>query len=95
IGDARRAWARIIAGEDDRLALIVGPCSIHDADAALAFARRLAPLRERYADVLEIVMRVYFEKPRTTVGWKGLVNDPYLDGSFRIEDGLRVARKVL
>lgn len=95
IGDARRALARIIAGEDDRLALIVGPCSIHDAEAALTFARRLAPLRERYADVLEIVMRVYFEKPRTTVGWKGLLNDPYLDGSFRIEDGLRVARKVL
>ncbi|VWC24102.1 3-deoxy-7-phosphoheptulonate synthase [Burkholderia lata] len=95
ISDARRALGQIIAGEDDRLALIVGPCSIHDAEAALAFARRLAPLRERYADVLEIVMRVYFEKPRTTVGWKGLLNDPYLDGSFRIEDGLRVARKVL
>ncbi|WP_063901274.1 3-deoxy-7-phosphoheptulonate synthase [Burkholderia ubonensis] len=95
IRDARRALARIIAGEDDRLALIVGPCSIHDAEAALAFARRLAPLRARHADTLDIVMRVYFEKPRTTVGWKGLVNDPHLDGSYRVEDGLRVARNVL
>ncbi|WP_063805206.1 3-deoxy-7-phosphoheptulonate synthase [Burkholderia cepacia] len=92
---AQRALARILAGRDDRLALIVGPCSIHDTDAALEFARRLAPLRARYADTLEVVMRTYFEKPRTTVGWKGLINDPRLDGSYRVDDGLRLARRLL
>jgi len=85
----------ILHGNDDRLALIVGPCSIHDAHAALEFAQRLMPLRSRYADALEIVMRVYFEKPRTTVGWKGWINDPLLDGSFRIGEGLGQARKLL
>jgi len=81
--------------KDDRLLLIIGPCSIHDPHAALEYARRLAEQRRRYADTLEIVMRVYFEKPRTTVGWKGLINDPYLDESFRIDEGLRIARQLL
>jgi 3-deoxy-7-phosphoheptulonate synthase len=84
-----------MAGRDDRLLVIIGPCSIHDPAAAVAYARRLVELRERYADSLEIVMRVYFEKPRTTVGWKGLINDPYLDESFRIDEGLRMARQLL
>jgi len=91
----RREIERIIAGEDDRLVVIVGPCSIHDPEAGLEYAQRLAPLRERYADDLAIVMRVYFEKPRTTVGWKGLINDPELDGSFAIRNGLRKARGFL
>ncbi|MBA4005368.1 MAG: 3-deoxy-7-phosphoheptulonate synthase, partial [Delftia sp.] len=85
----------IMAGEDDRLLVIVGPCSIHDPAAAIEYARRLAPIREQYKDTLEIVMRVYFEKPRTTVGWKGLINDPYLDQSYRIDEGLRIARQLL
>jgi len=95
VTQARQALHRILHGEDDRLAVIVGPCSIHDPVAALDYARRLAGLRERLAGRLEIVMRVYFEKPRTTVGWKGLINDPDLDGSFRIDRGLRVARHLL
>jgi len=73
----------------------MGPCSIHDPAAALEYARRLLPQRQKYADTLEIVMRVYFEKPRTTVGWKGLINDPYLDESYRIDEGLRIARQLL
>ena len=85
----------ILHGKDDRLLVIIGPCSIHDPAAALDYARRLKPLREQYADTLEIVMRVYFEKPRTTVGWKGLINDPYLDESYRIDEGLRIARQLL
>ena len=85
----------IVAGRDERLLVIVGPCSIHDPEAALSYARRLKPLRERHAGEMEIVMRVYFEKPRTTVGWKGLINDPYLDKSFRIDEGLRIARQLL
>ena len=85
----------ILAGTDDRLLVVVGPCSIHDPVAALDYARRLAVERERTADTLEIVMRVYFEKPRTTVGWKGLINDPYLDESCRISEGLRMARQLL
>ena len=85
----------ILKGVDDRLLVVVGPCSIHDPTAALDYARRLAAERERAADTLEIVMRVYFEKPRTTVGWKGLINDPYLDESCRISEGLRLARQVL
>ncbi|PMS20825.1 3-deoxy-7-phosphoheptulonate synthase [Trinickia dabaoshanensis] len=95
VDDTRHALARILAGDDDRLALIVGPCSIHDPEAAFEFARRLAPLRARHADTLEIVMRVYFEKPRTRGGWKGLINDPRLDDSFQIEQGLRMARGIL
>ncbi|CAN5371321.1 3-deoxy-7-phosphoheptulonate synthase [soil metagenome] len=85
----------ILAGRDDRLLLIVGPCSVHDPVAALDYAHRLAPLADAYADRLKIVMRVYFEKPRTTVGWKGLINDPGLDGSFDVERGLRTARALL
>jgi 3-deoxy-7-phosphoheptulonate synthase len=92
---ARRALAAILQGRDDRLAVVVGPCSIHDPEAALDYARRLVPLRERLGDRLEILMRVYFEKPRTTVGWKGLINDPRLDGSFAIDEGLRTARGLL
>ncbi len=92
---ARHAIHNILHGHDDRLVVVVGPCSIHDPVAALDYARRLAPLREKLADTLEIVMRVYFEKPRTTVGWKGLINDPNLDGSFDIDNGLRLARSLL
>ena len=85
----------IMAGTDDRLMVVVGPCSIHDPAAALEYARQLKVQRDKYADSLEIVMRVYFEKPRTTVGWKGLINDPYLDETFRIDEGLRIARQLL
>lgn len=92
---ARKAIHDILVGDDDRLLVVVGPCSIHDPEAGLDYARRLAEQRERFKDVLEIVMRVYFEKPRTTVGWKGLINDPALDGSFHINKGLRIARKLL
>ena len=95
IGRTRAAIADIMAGRDDRLLVIMGPCSIHDPAAALDYARRLAEQRAQYADTLEIVMRVYFEKPRTTVGWKGLINDPYLDESYRIDEGLRIARQLL
>lgn len=92
---ARNAIHAILHGTDDRLLVVVGPCSVHDPEAALDYAERLVALRERLADRLEIVMRVYFEKPRTTVGWKGLINDPGLDGSFDINRGLRLARNVL
>jgi 3-deoxy-7-phosphoheptulonate synthase len=92
---ARTALHRILHGQDDRLMVVVGPCSIHDPKAALEYARRLAPQRKRFEGELEIVMRVYFEKPRTTVGWKGMINDPYMDNSFRINDGLRMARELL
>ncbi len=86
---------QIIHGKDDRVLVIIGPCSIHDTKAALEYAERLKPLREKYKDSLEIIMRVYFEKPRTTVGWKGLINDPYLNESYALNDGLRIARKLL
>jgi 3-deoxy-7-phosphoheptulonate synthase len=92
---ARIALHRILHGQDDRLLVVIGPCSIHDPKAALEYARLLVAERERFAGELEIVMRVYFEKPRTTVGWKGLINDPYMDNSFRINDGLRMARELL
>ncbi len=92
---ARHAIHNILHGNDDRLVVVVGPCSIHDRVAALDYARRLVPLRAALGDRLEIVMRVYFEKPRTTVGWKGLINDPELDGSFQIDNGLRLARALL
>ena len=95
IGNTRRHVRRILDGKDDRLLVVIGPCSIHDPAAALDYARRLKSEREKYQDTLEIVMRVYFEKPRTTVGWKGLINDPYLDESFRIHEGLRIARQLL
>jgi 3-deoxy-7-phosphoheptulonate synthase len=92
---ARNAIHAILHGTDDRLLVVVGPCSVHDPAAAVDYAERLATLRERLVERIEIVMRVYFEKPRTTVGWKGLVNDPDLDGSFNINKGLRLARSVL
>jgi 3-deoxy-7-phosphoheptulonate synthase len=95
ISNTRQNIQRIMAGQDDRLLVIIGPCSIHDPATALDYARRLKEQRTKYADTLEIVMRVYFEKPRTTVGWKGLINDPYLDESFRIDEGLRMARQLL
>jgi 3-deoxy-7-phosphoheptulonate synthase len=92
---SRQALHGILSGRDDRLAVVIGPCSIHDTRAALEYAARLAPLRRELGDALEIVMRVYFEKPRTTVGWKGLINDPDLDDSFQIDKGLRLARGLL
>jgi len=95
ISDTRQAIHRILHGQDDRLLVVIGPCSIHDPAAAMDYARRLKALRDQHQSSLEIVMRVYFEKPRTTVGWKGLINDPYLDGSFRIDEGLRIARQLL
>jgi len=95
VKESRRAVHRILDGNDDRLIVVVGPCSIHDTRAAIDYARRLAGARARHADALEIIMRVYFEKPRTTVGWKGLINDPDLDGSFQIDRGLRLARGLL
>ncbi|WP_440222888.1 3-deoxy-7-phosphoheptulonate synthase [Dokdonella sp. MW10] len=95
VSAARQAVHASLAGSDDRLVVVMGPCSIHDTTAALDYARRLLAQRERFGDDLEIVMRVYFEKPRTTVGWKGLINDPDLDGSFRIDKGLRLARGLL
>ncbi|WP_294637629.1 3-deoxy-7-phosphoheptulonate synthase [uncultured Aquabacterium sp.] len=95
VADTRRKIGQIIHGQDDRLLVVIGPCSIHDPAAAIDYARRLLPLREKYADTLEVVMRVYFEKPRTTVGWKGLINDPYMDESFKIDEGLRMARQLL
>ncbi len=92
---AREEIYDVLDGKDDRLVVIIGPCSIHDTDAALEYAGRLKELREELADELLIVMRVYFEKPRTTVGWKGLINDPDLDGSFHINKGVRKARELL
>lgn len=93
--ETRQAIHRILHAEDDRLLVIIGPCSVHDPQAAFDYAQRLKPLREALKDDLEIVMRVYFEKPRTTVGWKGLINDPTLDDNFEINSGLRLARKLL
>ncbi len=92
---ARNAVHNILRDENDRLIVVIGPCSIHDPAAAHEYAALLREQRDRLADDLEIIMRVYFEKPRTTVGWKGLINDPHLDGSYRIEEGLRIARKLL
>jgi 3-deoxy-7-phosphoheptulonate synthase len=93
--DTRQRIRRIMQAADDRLLVVIGPCSIHDPAAALEYARKLREARIRHKDNLEVVMRVYFEKPRTTVGWKGLINDPYLDASFRIDEGLRIARQLL
>jgi 3-deoxy-7-phosphoheptulonate synthase len=95
VREARRVVRAILQGADHRLLVVVGPCSIHDPKAALEYARRLRALASSVDDTLFVVMRAYFEKPRTTVGWKGLINDPYLDDTFRIEDGLRIARKLL
>ena len=95
VAGTRKSIRKIINGKDDRLLVIIGPCSIHDPAAAIEYAKRLLPLREQHKDTLEVVMRVYFEKPRTTVGWKGLINDPYLDESYKIDEGLRMARHLL
>lgn len=93
--DSRIAIHRILHGEDDRLLVIIGPCSVHDPKSAIEYAERLAPVRERLKGELEIVMRVYFEKPRTTVGWKGLINDPHLNETYDINEGLKRGRKLL
>jgi 3-deoxy-7-phosphoheptulonate synthase len=95
VQQARREVGNILAGRDDRLLVVVGPCSIHDPKAALDYARRLKPIADRLAGDLLVMMRVYFEKPRTVVGWKGLINDPHLDGSFMVNAGLRLARQLL
>ena len=95
VSTTRKKIQSILHGNDPRILVIVGPCSVHDVDAAIEYANRLAPLREKYSQHLEIVMRVYFEKPRTTVGWKGLINDPHLDDSYDINTGLRKARGLL
>ena len=95
VRDSRQAIRDVLHGRDDRLLVITGPCSVHDPEAALEYARRLSAVNERLKDRLLIVMRVYFEKPRTTVGWKGLINDPDLDGTFNIRKGIRLARQVL
>src|SRR3954465_10415240 len=94
IAGPRRKLREILQGKSDRLLVVIGPCSIHDPAAAVAYAQKLSQERARHQEDLEILMRVYFEKPRTTVGWKGLINDPYLNGSFRINEGLRVARDL-
>jgi 3-deoxy-7-phosphoheptulonate synthase len=95
VAETRDRLRAILRGKDQRLLVVVGPCSIHDVAAACDYARQLYPLRQELADSLEIVMRVYFEKPRTSVGWKGLINDPHLDASYDINQGLRLARKLL
>jgi 3-deoxy-7-phosphoheptulonate synthase len=95
VAQSRETVTRILRQEDPRLLLVVGPCSIHDIEGALEYAQKLSTLRRALADRMEIVMRVYFEKPRTTIGWKGLINDPYLDGSHDIDTGLRQARRLL
>ena len=95
VASTRSRIRGIVKGADDRLLVVVGPCSIHDPAAALDYARKLADVRRRMSATLEVVMRVYFEKPRTTVGWKGLINDPHLDESCRISEGLRIARQLL
>ena len=95
VAGGRKAIHRILSGADDRLLVVIGPCSVHDPDAALEYAHRLNGQRGRLARELEIIMRVYFEKPRTTIGWKGLINDPRLDGTFAIDHGLRIARQLL
>ena len=93
--ESREAVRRVLAGEDPRMMVVVGPCSIHDHRAAFEYAQRLRALAGRVQDRLLVLMRVYFEKPRTTVGWKGLINDPHLDDSFDISEGLRLARRIL
>jgi 3-deoxy-7-phosphoheptulonate synthase len=95
VAGARERVVRILQQQDPRLLVVVGPCSIHDEHSALEYAARLSALRREFADRMEIVMRVYFEKPRTTIGWKGLINDPHLDGSQDIEAGLKIARRLL
>ena len=95
IAETRARVRQILHGRSDRLLVVIGPCSIHDPAAAIEYAKKLSVERQKQGDELEILMRVYFEKPRTTVGWKGLINDPYLNGSFRINEGLRIARDLL
>lgn len=95
ISAGREAVQNILDGKDHRLLIVVGPCSIHDTEAALDYAKRLKDLNDKVSDTLLIVMRVYFEKPRTTTGWKGLINDPYINDSFKIEEGLKIGRKLL
>src|SRR5690606_21616692 len=95
VTEGRNAIRRILDRDDHRLIVVIGPCSIHDTEAAMDYARRLKTIAEELSDTLLIVMRLYFEKPRTTVGWKGLINDPYLNDSFKIEEGLHVGRKLL
>jgi len=95
IAETRAKVRQILHGRSDRLLVVIGPCSIHDPAAAIEYAKKLQAERQKQGDELEILMRVYFEKPRTTVGWKGLINDPYLNGSFRINEGLRIARDLL
>ncbi len=95
VAETRDRIRNILRNEDQRLLVIVGPCSVHDVDAAYEYGKKLAALREQLSDQLEIVMRVYFEKPRTSIGWKGLINDPHLDGSYDINTGLRLARQLL
>lgn len=95
VHDTRRAVHNVLHAKDDRLVVVIGPCSIHDPKAAIEYAKRLLEQRDRFKDELIIIMRVYFEKPRTTVGWKGLINDPNMDGSFNINQGLRMARELL
>ena len=95
VAESRQVIRNILDGKDHRMFIVVGPCSIHDVDAAMDYARRLKKLSDEVADTLYIVMRVYFEKPRTTVGWKGLINDPYLNDTFKIQEGLHIGRKLL
>jgi 3-deoxy-7-phosphoheptulonate synthase len=95
VAASRDRVRRVVHGADDRLLVVIGPCSVHEPRSALEYAHHLVEARQAHDDALEIVMRVYFEKPRTTVGWKGLINDPHLDGSFRINEGLRIARSLL
>jgi 3-deoxy-7-phosphoheptulonate synthase len=95
VAESRETLTRVLRGQDDRLAVVVGPCSIHDVKAAREYAQGLVALRPEIEDALFLVMRVYFEKPRTTVGWKGLINDPRLDGTFRVNEGLGLARGLL
>lgn len=95
VSDTRTSVKQILQGKDDRLLVVIGPCSIHDPRAALEYAQRLKAERDRYSSTLLVVMRTYFEKPRTTIGWKGLINDPYLNESYRIHEGLRISRQLL
>ena len=95
VSDCRKDIHHVLHNQDDRLVVVIGPCSIHDPKAAMEYAHRLAEEKERYAKDLVVLMRVYFEKPRTTIGWKGLINDPFMDHSYRINDGLHIARELL
>src|SRR5579863_2716438 len=95
VAQARERVIRIMRHEDPRMLVVIGPCSIHDQKSALEYATRLSKLQKEFSDRMEIVMRVYFEKPRTTIGWKGLINDPHLDNTYDIEEGLKKARRLL